>query len=622
VQQTSDNGRPRNRRALTTAAIAMVAMAIGVGVGLAVVSLDLLPETTETSSGAASASARPQDCPDGAEANVLRVAVAPEIAPAIEELANGAGQLEESLRCRDIQVIASPPSEIRAALSRGWVESSDGPPPHVWIPTTSTEVGLARATSAAGEMLGGDVVSIARSPTVIAMPQPMAEAVGWPDSDLSWNTVAKLAAAENAWAEQGHDEWGPFKLSLVEGVDSEPSMTSVEALTQAVGAVPAEASSSEAASAEQFEARAQLLLLERHVEYLGANTQEQIEQLREADGSGELLQTVSALPLTEQQAWQFNNGGSEGGTQPEIPLTVWYPPDGGPDADYPFAVLKAPWSDQATSFAAGAFLDLLQSPDGQQQLQRFGFRDASRQATPDLEQDTLRPDMAPPEPERADAAQVAPVLQAWRGLSQTGNILTAIDVSGSMQTEVPGTGATRLELSAQGSIAGLQLFDPNTIDGLWEFSTNIGPNGEDYRELIPLGELDEEVNGVPRREAAMTALQGLRPREDTGLYDTIAAAYAHLQDNYQPDRINALVVFTDGKNDDDDGMTLQELQAQLRQRVDPEREVVILAVGYGPEADFEALNAITTVTDGKLYKLQQPEDIRNVFIDVQTGGVG
>jgi hypothetical protein len=34
------------------------------------------------------------------------------------------------------------------------------------------------------------------------------------------------------------------------------------------------------------------------------------------------------------------------------------------------------------------------------------------------------------------------------------------------------------------------------------------------------------------------------------------------------------------------------------------------------------LNAITTVTDGKLYQLQRPEDIRNVFIDVQTGGVG
>jgi hypothetical protein len=81
------------------------------------------------------------------------------------------------------------------------------------------------------------------------------------------------------------------------------------------------------------------------------------------------------------------------------------------------------------------------------------------------------------------------------------------------------------------------------------------------------------------------------------------------------------VIFTDGKNDDDDGLSLQELQTELRDMVDPERPISVLAVGYGPEADFEALNAVTTITDGKLYPLDRPEDIRNVFIDVQTGGV-
>jgi Ca-activated chloride channel family protein len=196
-----------------------------------------------------------------------------------------------------------------------------------------------------------------------------------------------------------------------------------------------------------------------------------------------------------------------------------------------------------------------------------------------------------------------------------------LDVSGSMKTEVPGTGASRLELSIQGSIAGLRLLDPNTISGLWEFSTEIGPDGEDYRELVPLGPLGGELNGVPRIDAVVQQLRGLRPREDTGLYDTIAAAYEHLQENYQPDRINAVVIFTDGKNDDDDGLSLQQLQDRLRELVDPEREILILAVGYGPEADFEALNAVTSVTEGKLYALQRPEDIRNVFIDVQTGGV-
>jgi Ca-activated chloride channel family protein len=621
VQQTSETGSRRRRTALTTAVISIVAIAIGFGAGLAVVGLDLLPDNNDANA-ARPASVESGTCPDGSESGVLRIAAATEIAPALRGLAASGGQLEESLRCREIEITSAPPREIRAALSRGWVESTDGPPPHVWIPTTSTEVALTRATSAASDTLPDDPTSIARSPTVIAMPQPMAEAIGWPDADVSWNAIAKLTASDDAWAERGHEDWGPFRLSLVEGVESEPSMTSVAALIRAVGALPSGPSPEGETSAEEFEARAQLLLLERRVEYLGETTEAQLDQLREADANDELLQTVSALPLTEQQAWLFNQGGPEQRDPPRTPLAVWYPDDGGPDADYPYAVLDAPWSEQSTTVAAAAFLDLLQSTEGQQRLQRFGFRDSSRQATPQLgEQNTIRPDTAPPEPERMDVAMVGPVLQAWRGLSQTGNLLSVLDVSGSMKTEVPGTGASRLELSIQGSIAGLQLLDPNTISGLWEFSTEIGPNGEDYRELVPLGPLGDEVNGRPRLETVVERLQGLRPREDTGLYDTIAAAYEHLLDNHEPGRINALVIFTDGKNDDDDGMSLQQLQARLRELVDPERQVLILAVGYGPEADFEALNAVTSVTDGKLYALDRPEDIRNVFIDVQTGGV-
>jgi Ca-activated chloride channel family protein len=598
---------------MTTALIAFLAAALGVGVGLAIVSLDLLPTGGEEPPVGTPAST--VGCTDGEEPETLRIAAAPEIASALEDLATQAAEMEESLRCANVEVVATPPAAIRAALSRGWVEDTDGPPPHVWIPTTTTEVELARTTSSVQEMLGDDLPSIARSPQVIAMPQPMAEALGWPDADLTWNAVAKLTGADDAWADRGQDDWGPFKLSFVEGIESQPSIDAVASLIRAVGAVPS-GSDSEEASSEEFEARAQLLLLERKVSYIGENTQEQLDVLHQAEEEGELVQTVSALPLTEQQTWEFNRDADD------TPLVAWYPDDGGPDADYPYATLNASWSNEATDVAARGFLDLLQSPEGRQQLQEAGFRDESRQSTPELsEQDVIRPDKAPPAPEPINVALTAPLLQAWRGLSQTGNILTVLDVSGSMATEVPGTGATRLELSVQGSIAGLQLFDPNTIAGLWEFSTEIGPGGQDHRELIPLGELDEEIDGVPAREATIGALQSLEPETDTGLYDTIAAGYAHMQENYQPDRLNALVVFTDGRNDDDDGMTLPELQDELREMVDPERPIFVLAVGYGPEADFEALNAVTTITDGKLYPLDRPEDIRNVFIDVQTGGV-
>lgn len=66
---------------------------------------------------------------------------------------------------------------------------------------------------------------------------------------------------------------------------------------------------------EQFEARAQLLL-ERKVEYLGATTDAQLDAIRATDRRDELLQTVSALPLTEQMVWLYN-GGADGAVAPD-----------------------------------------------------------------------------------------------------------------------------------------------------------------------------------------------------------------------------------------------------------------------------------------------------------------
>jgi hypothetical protein len=126
---------------------------------------------------------------------------------------------------------------------------------------------------------------------------------------------------------------------------------------------------------------------------------------------------------------------------------------------------------------------------------------------------------------------------------------------------------------------------------------------------------------VTRQEAEIATVRALEPRADTGLYDTILASYGHMLDNYEPDRLNAVIFFTDGKNDDAKGISLGQLRRRLRDLVDPQRPVLFIGVAYGAEADFEVLNRVTKITGGKLYTLDRPEDIRDVFIDVQTGGV-
>ena len=51
-----------------------------------------------------------------------------------------------------------------------------------------------------------------RTPLVIAMWEPMARALGWPQKKLGFADVLKLATSGKGWAAYGKPEFGPFKL--------------------------------------------------------------------------------------------------------------------------------------------------------------------------------------------------------------------------------------------------------------------------------------------------------------------------------------------------------------------------------------------------------------------------
>ena len=50
------------------------------------------------------------------------------------------------------------------------------------------------------------------TPLVIAMPEPMAEALGYPETPVGFRDIVELANNPEGWAAFGHPEWGPFRL--------------------------------------------------------------------------------------------------------------------------------------------------------------------------------------------------------------------------------------------------------------------------------------------------------------------------------------------------------------------------------------------------------------------------
>ena len=79
--------------------------------------------------------------------------------------------------------------------------------------------------------------------------------------------------------------------------------------------------------------------------------------------------------------------------------------------------------------------------------------------------------------------------------------------------------------------------------------------------------------------------------------------------------VNAVVLITDGWNDDPVGPHLAPLLARLRSLSDPARPVPIITVAIGDRADVPHLRQISAVTGGKTYVVRNPADIRDVFLD-------
>src|SRR5205085_1452725 len=114
----------------------------------------------------------------GPATDQLLIMASQDKASLLADLAADLGPREADGRCLSIKVEPKNSGQIMTQLTRGWTET-DGPRPDVWSPASSTWFGLTRYRAHKG-LLPDDAPSLFGTPLVIAMPRPMAEALGWP----------------------------------------------------------------------------------------------------------------------------------------------------------------------------------------------------------------------------------------------------------------------------------------------------------------------------------------------------------------------------------------------------------------------------------------------------------
>jgi Bacterial extracellular solute-binding protein/von Willebrand factor type A domain len=281
------------------------------------------------------------------------------------------------------------------------------------------------------------------------------------------------------------------------------------------------------------------------------------------------------------------------------------PAVGAPSLTFPMALPQdgAPGS----GIAARRLQRYLASDAGVAALGDAGLRTPSGQAVGEPVADVASFLPMPP------ARDIASTVQSWQTLSVPSAILAVVDASGSM--DFGAQGGTRMELLSDAAGIGLSFLPDHARVGLWIFSIDKGGPDQDWRVLEPMRALDGRRPGGTQRTELRQWARRLPDLTDggTGLNDTALAAYRQALRDYRPGFANAVVLMTDGENEDPGSISLDALVRRLRALRDPERPVRIVGIAISSDADLGALRRMAAATSGEAYLAAEPDDILDVF---------
>ena len=478
------------------------------------------------------------------------------------------------------EVVASGEAETRIADGRL--------KPVVWSPASSLW-GRLLNFDADRALAPEDNPSIVRTPLVIAMWEPFARALGWPKRPIGFEQIIELARSKQGFARYGHPEFGRFKL-----VHTNPdfSTSGLEAVVAEYYAATGQSEGLTEGDVARSEARQTVKDIERSIVHYGDTTLFIADQMR-LNGPG----YASAVAMEEVTLLDFNR---DRGPQPK--LVALYPPEGTFYSDNPFVVLNAPWVSRAERAAAGRFQRFLAERIDPERAARSGFRPADLDAEP-VAPLTAANGVDPAQPKRVLGLPEPRVLdrvrRAWREDRKPASVLLVVDTSGSMNE------ANRLPQAKEGLKAFFAAVGAQDSVGLTIFSERIQP-------LVPVGPFPENKARLRETVANLIADGG------TAVYDATTEAFEQVRETATPERINAVVVLTDGEDTDSDA-TADDVVSAVRAQGDSDDQVRVFTIAYsaGAEGAKEALDAIAKASGGQPYE-GSTEDIESVYRSISS----
>ena len=422
----------------------------------------------------------------------------------------------------------------------------------------------------------GESTRFALSPIVIALREKLARQLGWPRQMIGWKELhlRATAGADFNWRHPGTDN-SVGLLATLAAFHVGAGITN--GLTPEIATRP--------------DVVDYLRRVEATVQFEVAQDGTQAIDSRPPPIAEESNAVLDAIVTQEQAVIAWNQAIRHDDLPEEGPWVTIYPHEGTLWADHPLALLEldgradpALTRNQRRTYRA--FTDFLLNKESQFALLQAGYRpadltidlnDASGPFANNPAVDTLQPQNLLPMP---SPPLMEVTLNIWRYTRRPANLFLVVDTSESMQGEK----LTQTKAALRAFVDQIQG-DRDRI-GLVEV-------GSDVKHFGSLQPLDRDG-----RFQLSQAIGDMQAGGYTALLDAVLTAHTALQNDGDAEAINAIVVMTDGR-DNDSLYRFRDLQMAVQ---DAQVPVVIHTVAFGRDADGALLQDLALISGGQFHR--------------------
>jgi Ca-activated chloride channel family protein len=470
--------------------------------------------------------------------------------------------------------------------------------PQVWSPGDQSWVDGANEVwqDRTGRPLVPDACpSTTLAPSGFAMWKPMAEALGWPDSPISWDDFVALSADPEGWGSLGHPEWGTFKFGHAHPAYSNVGLQMMTALAYSTLGTTGGLSAEEVYSDEVREAFSRL---EQSTYHYGIQSRNLIERMVQRGPN-----YLHAVTTSEAETLKTNQ---ERESELRFPLVFIFPAEGTFWSEHPYCILDADWVSDDQKEASEAFLDFMLARE-QQELAIDNYLRPVSQTIPlhaplALENGTdprVTMEAVPPlESPSAESAEA--VKDIFFQTKKKATIILALDTSGSMEGEKIKTASD----SAVNFVSRLDRDDEIYVIGF-------GGYEDSGVALLENGGRAGDVG-----ETLTRTISGLFADGNTPLYDAVCESVEFIDELKAADeaegerRLYGIVLLSDGE-DTSSFRTENQMFGCL-----PSGETVdgvkIFTIAFGEDANQDVLERVANRTNGNFFTAS-PTNIETIY---------